>query len=186
MCLRTRPCSCFRFVARRWKKKRGAWHSATGPKSCRAGEIYVILTSQCCATAWDRRVYCGPKEDDREDSRVEETSSVDRRKNCSGDCREARKDEARLEGGRDFRLRREVIIWGVGGRQVEDFKGREKATKWWSDMGSRVTERTEVQQDLVKTRLSWFPALWVGGEGESVGSNVEKKCVKSDECNFSG
>ena len=58
MCLRTRPCSCFRFVARRLKK-RGARHGATGPKSCRAGEIYVILTSQCRVTAWERRVYCG-------------------------------------------------------------------------------------------------------------------------------
>ena len=43
---------------------------------------------------------------------------------------------------------------------------------------------TIIQQDLVKTRSSWFPALWVGGEGESVRSNVVKKLVKSDECNF--
>ena len=42
----------------------------------------------------------------------------------------------------------------------------------------------------MKTRSTWFPALWVGGEGESVRSNVVKtnflKIVKSDECNFSG
>ena len=38
----------------------------------------------------------------------------------------------------------------------------------------------------MKTRSSWFPALWVGGEVESVGSNVVKKLVKSDECNLSG
>ena len=38
----------------------------------------------------------------------------------------------------------------------------------------------------MKTRSSWFPALCVGGEGESVMSNVVKKLVKSDECNFSG
>ena len=50
------------------------------------------------------------KEDEREDSRVKEASSVDRRENCSGDGREARTDEARVEGERDFGLRREVII----------------------------------------------------------------------------
>ena len=44
------------------------------------------------------------KEDEREDSRVEEASSVDRRENCSGNGREARTDEARVEGERDFRL----------------------------------------------------------------------------------
>ena len=38
----------------------------------------------------------------------------------------------------------------------------------------------------MKTRSSWFPALWVGGDGESVRSNVVKRLVKSDECNFSG
>ena len=50
------------------------------------------------------------KEDEREESRVEEASSVDRRENCSGDGREERTDEARVEGERDFRLRREVTI----------------------------------------------------------------------------
>ena len=38
----------------------------------------------------------------------------------------------------------------------------------------------------MRTRSSWFPALWVGGERESVRSNVVKKIVKSDECNFFG
>ena len=33
-----------------------------------------------------------------------------------------------------------------------DFKGREKATKSWSDTGSGVTERAEVPQDLVNIR----------------------------------
>ena len=47
-----------------------------------------------------------------------------------------------------------------------------------------MTERAEVPQDLVRT--SWSPALWVGGEGESVRSNVEKKSVNSCECNLSG
>ena len=34
-------------------------------------------------------------------------------------------------------------------------------------------------------RSSWFPALCVGGEGESVKSKVER-LVSSGECNFSG
>lgn len=46
-----------------------------------------------------------------------------------------------------------------------NFKGREKVTAWWSDTVSGVTEGGEVLQDLVKTRSSWFPARWVGGEG---------------------
>ena len=46
-------------LSRAAEKKRGARHGATGLKSCRAGEIYVILTSHCRATAWERRVYCG-------------------------------------------------------------------------------------------------------------------------------
>ena len=51
------------------------------------------------------------KEDEREDSRVKEASLVDRRENCSGDGREEKRtDEARVEGERDFRLRREVTI----------------------------------------------------------------------------
>ena len=45
------------------------------------------------------------------------------------------------------------------------FRGREKETKWWSDTGSGVNQRAEVPQDLMKTRSSWFPALWAGGEG---------------------
>ena len=42
-----------------------------------------------------------------------------------------------------------------------------------------MTERAEVPQDVVKTRSSWFRALWVGGEEESIRSNVEKKSVNS-------
>ena len=41
-------------------------------------------------------------------------------------------------------------------------------------------------QDLVNIRSSWFPALCVGGEGDSVKSKVAKKLVSSGECNFSG
>ena len=59
----------------------------------------------------------------------------------------------------------------------EDFKGREKAIKSWSDTGSRLTERAEVPQDLVNIRSSWFPALCVGGEGESDKSKVAKKLI---------
>ena len=59
-------------------------------------------------------------------------------------------------------------------------------TAWWSDTVSRVMESTEVLQDLVRTRLSWFPARWVSGEGESVRSDVEKKSMSSGECSFSG
>ena len=40
-------------------------------------------------------------------------------------------------------------------------------------------------QDLVNIRSSWFPALCVGGEGDSVKSKVAKKLVSSGECNFS-
>lgn len=40
-------------------------------------------------------------------------------------------------------------------------------TKWWSDTVSGVTESAEVLQALVKTRSSWFPARWVGGEVKS-------------------
>ena len=49
-----------------------------------------------------------------------------------------------------------------------------------------MTERAEVPHDLVNIRSSWFPALCVGGEGESVKSKVVKKFVSSGECNFSG
>jgi len=38
----------------------------------------------------------------------------------------------------------------------------------------------------VKTRSSWFPALWVEGEGESAKPNVAKKLMNSGDCNFSG
>ena len=47
-------------------------------------------------------------------------------------------------------------------------------------------ENAEVLQDVVKTRSSWFPARWMGGEWGSVRSNVEKKSVNSDECSVSG
>ena len=67
-----------------------------------------------------------------------------------------------------------------------NFKGREKVTAWWSDTVSGVTEGGEVLQDLVKTRSSWFPARWVGGEGKRVRSNVEKKSMNSEERSFSG
>ena len=57
----------------------------------------------------------------------------------------------------------------------EDFKGREKATKRWSDMGRWVTERAEVPQDLVNIRSSCSrPCLW--GEKGRV-STVAKKLV---------
>ena len=70
---------------------------------------------------------------------------------------------------------------GKGGGGLQ---GERESNKVMVRHGTR--ERADVQQDFVKTRLSWFPALWVGGEGESVGSNVVKKLVKSDKCNFSG
>ena len=73
-----------------------------------------------------------------------------------------------------MRLRRLVTMRGLERRGGEDFKGREKSTKWWSDTGSGVTERAEVPQDLVNIRSSWFPALCVGGEGDSVKSMVAK------------
>ena len=49
-----------------------------------------------------------------------------------------------------------------------------------------VTERAKVPHDLVNIRSSWFPALCVGGEGESVKSKVVKKLVSSGEWNFYG
>ena len=49
-----------------------------------------------------------------------------------------------------------------------------------------MTERAEGSHDLVNIRSSWFPALCVGGEGESVKSKVAKKFFSSGECNFSG
>ena len=58
-----------------------------------------------------------------------------------------------------------------------NFKGREKMPAWWSDAVIGVTESAEVLQDLVKTWLSWLPAWWIGGEGVSVRSNVEKKSM---------
>ena len=61
----------------------------------REGEMIVLV--------W-RRGERESKEDEREDSRLKEASSVDRRENCSGDGREERTDEARVEGERDFRL----------------------------------------------------------------------------------
>ena len=48
-----------------------------------------------------------------------------------------------------------------------------------------MLQSTEVLQDLVNTRSSWFPAQWVGGEGESVRSDVEKKSMNSGESSFS-
>ena len=42
MCLRTRPCSCFRFVVRRWKKKRGARHGATGQNPVSLGTASIL------------------------------------------------------------------------------------------------------------------------------------------------
>ncbi|KAK0148704.1 Stabilin-2 [Merluccius polli] len=51
-------------------------------------------------TGLEEREQRESKEDKREDSRVEEASSVDRRENCSGDGSEDRTDEARVEGER--------------------------------------------------------------------------------------
>ena len=88
---------------------------------------------------------------------------MDRRENCSGDGRGERTDEARVEGerlqvttgGDDMRTRGE----GGGGLQ-----GERESNKVMVIAGSGVTERAEVQQDLVKTRSRWF--LVGGGGGE--------------------
>ena len=46
MCLRTRPVSYFRFVARSWKKKKsGAQHGATGPKSQLGNGEHAAVTA---------------------------------------------------------------------------------------------------------------------------------------------
>jgi len=63
------------------------------------------------------------------------------------------------------------------GSKLGDFRGREKAAKWWSDTGRGVTEGAEVAQDLVKTRSSWFPALLLEGDGVSIRPNVAKQCL---------
>ena len=47
------------------------------------------------------------------------------------------------------------------GREVGDFRGRVKATKWWSATVRGVTETAAMAQNHVKARSSWFPGLWV-------------------------
>ena len=54
---------------------------------------------------------------------------------------------------------------------------REKVMKWWSDLSKGVTERLEGEQALENTRSRTLPALWVGGEGDRVMSNEERRDV---------
>lgn len=56
------------------------------------------------------RGYRASKEDKREDSRVEEASSVDISENWSVDGSEERTVEERAEGERDFRLQRVMTV----------------------------------------------------------------------------
>ena len=48
-----------------------------------------------------------------------------------------------------------------------------------------VRESAKVLQYFMKTRSIWFPAWWVGIEGETVRSNVENS-MNSDDRSFSG
>ena len=61
-----------------------------------------------------------------------------------------------MTGGDNMRSR------GKGGGGLQ---GARESNKVMVRHGRGVTERAKVQQDLVKTRSNWFPALWVGGGG---------------------
>ena len=89
-------------------------------------------------------------------------------------------------------LRREPRQSGISGcgggdrvRYRGEAAGRLQEIKR-SNTVSVVTESFEVLHKLVKTRSNWFPAWWVGGDRDSVRSNLEKKLMNSDDCSFSG
>ena len=59
----------------------------------------------------------------------------------------------------------------------EGLQGERKSNKVMVRHRERGDRESEVPQDLVNIRSSWFTALCVGGEGESVMSKVAKKVV---------
>ena len=79
------------------------------------------------------------KEVEREDNRVEETSSVDIRENCYMDGSEERSAEERVEGERDFWLLQMAV------QEVIDFMWRKKLTVVvvrHSELGNRECQNT--------------------------------------------
>ena len=59
---------------------------------------------------WEVRGQRASKEEEREDNRVEEASSVDIRANCYVEGSEERTVEEEVEGEKDFRLQRVVTV----------------------------------------------------------------------------
>jgi len=103
-------------------------------------------------------------------------------------AKQVRLREVDLGGGRIAAGAKEEIMSFIFFSCLSPRGGRKRAGKveGKETQGESGTERAKVAQNLLKTRSSWFPALWVEVEGASVRSNVAKMFMNSWNYNFSG
>ena len=73
-----------------------------------------------------------------------------------------------------------IDLW-MAGRKEQLTVERLEGEKSGGFQGERENDKLMVGH----SGSTGFPAWWMGGEGESVRSNVEKKSMNSDECSFS-